>query len=71
MPYIQTQKGLETLLKRYEAAGVTDNTLDKSGGYQAQWISTIKGCIKEGLAMDEVDYENTPDDLKKLWRGLK
>ena len=55
MHYIETKKGLETLLKRYQEAGVTDQTKDASGGYEAKWISTIKGCIEEGLAMDEVD----------------
>ena len=71
MHYIETKKGLETLLKRYEGAGVTDKTKDASGGYEAKWISCIKGCIAEGLAMDETDWENTPDELKPLWRGLK
>lgn len=68
---IETKRGLETLLKRYLAAGVDDKTLDASGGYEAKWISTIKGCIEEGLAMDETDYENTPVELRPLWRGLK
>lgn len=57
--HIATKKGLETLLKRYKDAGVT--------GY---WIQVIEGCIKDGLAMDETDYENTPQELKKLWVGL-
>lgn len=69
--YIETKKGLETLLKRYKDAGVTDQTKDASDAYEAKWISCIQGCIDEGLAMDEVDYENTPDNLKPLWRGLK
>lgn len=69
--YIETKKGLETLLKRYRDAGVTDQTKDVSGAYEAKWISCIQGCIDDGLAMDEVDYENTPDELKPLWRGLK
>ena len=71
MHYVETKKGLETLLERYLAAGVTDETMDKGNHYQAQWISCIKGCIAEGLAMDEIDWENTPDELKPLWRGLK
>ena len=64
--FIETKKGLKTLLKRYQAAGVTDEKypIDK-------WITVIKGCIKEGLAMDEVDYENTPKELRPLWKGLK
>ena len=65
MHYIETKKGLETLLKRYQEAGVADEySIDR-------WISCIKGCIEEGLAMDEVDWENTPAELRPLWRGLK
>ena len=71
MKHIETKKGLETLLKRYLEAGVTDETMDVNGGYQADWIRTIKGCIEEGLAMDETDYENTPYESRPLWRGLK
>lgn len=63
--HIQTKKGLQTLLKRYEESGITDTT------YPDAWISVIKGCIKEGLAMDETDYENTPKQLRPLWKGLR
>ena len=69
--HIETKKGLETLLQRYSEAGVTDETADASGRYEADWIKTIKGCIEEGLAMDETDYENTPRRLRTLGRGLK
>jgi len=65
MAHIETKKGLTTLLRRYQEAGVTDER------YPDKWISVIKGCIEEGLAMDEVDYENTPRELKPLWRGLR
>ncbi len=68
---ISTKKGLETLLRRYKEAGVTDQTKDASGSYEAKWLSTIQGCIDEGLAMDETDYENTPKELRPLWRGLR
>ena len=71
MHYIETKEGLETLLKRYKAAGVTDKTKDITGGYEAKWLSCIQGCINEGLAMDETDWENTPLELRPLWRGLK
>ena len=57
---IETNKGLKELLKRYEEAKASE-----------EWLNTIGGCIKEGLAMDEIDYENTPKELKPLWRGLK
>lgn len=63
--HIETRKGLETLLKKYKEAGVTDSK------YDDKWISVISGCIKEGLAMDEIDYENTPKELRPLWNGLK
>ena len=66
MAHIETKKGLTTLLKRYQEAGVTDERYPVD-----RWISVIKGCIEEGLAMDEVDYENTPRELKPLWRGLR
>ena len=57
---IETKKGLTKLLERYQKANA-----------DGEWILTILGCIKEGLPMDELDYENTPDELKKHWRGLK
>ena len=57
---IETNKELKELLKRYEEAKASE-----------EWLNTIRGCIKEGLAMDEIDYENTPKELKPLWRGLK
>ena len=71
MKHIETKTGLKTLLKRYVDAGVTDQTKDASNSYEAHWLTTIQGCIDEGLAMDEVDYENTPASLRPLWRGLK
>lgn len=76
MHYIETKGGLEKLLQRYIAAGVTDQTKDITGGYEAKWISCIKECIEslkgpEPIAMDEVDWENTPLELRPLWRGLK
>lgn len=69
--YISTQKGLKELLRRYKDAGVTNETMDVDNCYEAHWISEIEGCIREGLAMDEDDYNNTPKELRKLWRGLK
>lgn len=69
--HIESKTGLKTLLKRYLEAGVTNETKDATGSYAARWIDTIKGCIEEGLAMDEIDFENTPDELKPLWKGLK
>lgn len=60
MKNIETLKGLTTLLERYEKAGASE-----------EWLNTIKGCIKDNLAMDEEDYANTPKELKPLWKGLK
>lgn len=60
MKEIRTVAGLKTLLERYERANASE-----------EWIKTIKGCIKEGYAMDEIDYQNTPKELRKLWVGLK
>ena len=60
MKRIETKKGLTKLLERYQKAGA-----------DGEWILTIIGCLKEGLVMDELDYENTPDELKPLWEGLK
>jgi hypothetical protein len=57
---IETKKGLQELLRRYKEVNAS--------GY---WIQVIEGCIKDGLAMDETDYENTPNSLRKLWRGLQ
>lgn len=71
MKHIETKKGLETLLTRYLENGVSDTTKDISNSYEAKWISTIKNCIKNNLAMDEDDYENTSKELRKLWKGLK
>lgn len=58
--HIKTKKGLETLKARYLKAGAS-----------AEWVATIEGCLEEGLAMDETDWENTPDWLRKLWGGLR
>lgn len=70
MKHISTKRGLKKLLERYQQAGVTDQTKDITGTYEAKWISAIKDCINEGLAMDEIDYENTPLNLRELWVGL-
>lgn len=60
MKHIESRRGLEKLLKKYKEAGASE-----------YWITVIQQCIDEGLAMDEVDYENTPSELKPLWKGLK
>lgn len=60
---IETTKGLLKLLERFRAKPSTEEA--------RYWISTILGCIREGLAMDEVDYENTSSEYRPLWNGLK
>ena len=64
--YIESKKGLETLLERLE---------NLKGGEKLHdyhyWVSVVRGCIAEKLAMDEIDYENAPDWFRPLWRGLK
>ena len=60
MKQIETKKGLQTLKERYLTAGADE-----------YWVKVIDGCIAEGLAMDETDYENTQKELRKLWKGLK
>ena len=70
MRSIKSKAGLEELLKRYREAGVDDNTKDIDGD-KGFFITTIMGCIENGYAMDEVDYTNTPFELRKLWKGLK
>ena len=60
MKHIETKRGLQILLKRYKEANAPQ-----------YWMDVIEDCIKEDLAMDEVDYENTPEELKPLWKGLK
>ena len=64
--HIESKKGLESLL---------DRLMDLKGGNKLPefdyWVSVVKGCIEEGLAMDEVDYENAPEWFRPLWRGLK
>lgn len=57
---IETKDGLRNLLGRYRKAKA-----------DREWILTIEGCLKEGLPMDELDYRNTPRELKPLWRGLR
>lgn len=66
MARIETPKGLKTLLERLD---------NLPGGNKCEdfdyWYSCVKGCIEENLAMDEVDYENSPSWFRPLWRGLK
>lgn len=68
---IETKQGKEKLLQRYLELGVTDQTKDATNTYEAKWITAIKYAIENDLAMDEIDYDNTPKELRKCWRGLK
>lgn len=73
MKHIESKKGLNTLLKRvYKYAYKNIEILGALGLEEVlYWIKVIKGCIEEGLAMDEIDYENAPAWFRPLWRGLK
>lgn len=64
---IATKAGLQELLKRYKESGLS---LDDCG-IKDYWVIVIEESIEQGLPMDEMDYENTPKELRKLWRGLK
>lgn len=73
MKHIESKKGLNTLLKRvFQYGNENINALGiKDLEEVLYWIDVIKGCIKENLAMDEVDYENAPAWFRPLWKGLK
>ena len=66
MRHIESKKDLETLLKRMENL----KGADKLEEYD-YWHQVVEGCIKDGLAMDEVDYENAPRWFRPLWTGLR
>ena len=64
--HIESKKGLKDLLSRMEnLKGASEN---EDYDY---WHTCVAQCIEEGLAMDEVDYENAPQWFRELWRGLK
>ena len=73
MKNIESKKGLNTLLKRVQKyTKENSNELDqKDLGEILYWSGVIRGCIEEGLAMDEIDYENAPAWFRPLWKGLK
>lgn len=66
--HIETKQGLKELLERMKR--LKDNCDDELNDF-GYWFSCVYGCIDEGLAMDETDYENAPDWFRPLWRGLK
>lgn len=71
MARIETKKGLDTLLKRMaDAKKEADQEGIELEDFE-YWVLVVKGCIEEGLAMDELDRENSPRWLAPLWRGLK
>ena len=72
MHYIEIKKGLDALLKRTKEYG--EKAIHEEGSNLDEftyWRRVVEGCIKEGLAMDEVDWENTPTWFKPLCKGLK
>lgn len=64
--YIESKKGLKTLLERMQDLKGAEKLEDFD-----YWVKVVEGCIDEGLAMDEVDFENAPEWFRPLWRGLK
>lgn len=67
--HIETKKGLRTLLERLKNMKEYD-IVDVLPDYD-YWVKVVEGCIKEGLAMDEVDWDNSPKWFRPLWKGLK
>lgn len=66
MRHIESKKDLKTLLRRMEDLKGADKLED----YE-YWVKVVQGCIDEGLAMDEIDYENAPRWFRPLWTGLR
>ena len=64
--HISSSKGLRELLQRMK--NLKGSAKLKDYDY---WVKVVTGCIKEGLAMDEVDFENAPEWFRPLWKGLK
>ena len=64
--HIESKQGLKTLLERLESLKDKDTLPDFH-----YWLNVVRGCIDEGLAMDETDYENAPDWFRPLWKYLK
>lgn len=69
MKTIKTKVGLQELLRRYQLAGVTDDT-ENLQGEKGNFITNIRKCIERGDSMDEIDYTQTPFELRHLWKGL-
>ena len=75
--HIETKEGLKKLHGRmmelyYDNYGRWTDFQDEDKLPEFKyWVRVVLGCIDEGLAMDEVDYENAPDWFRPLWRGLK
>ena len=72
--HIESKQGLKTLLKRLNK--VNPNDYPKIPEFIMKdaidyWVKVVQGCIDEGLAMDDVDYENAPRWFKPLWTGLR
>lgn len=77
---IETKKGKQTLKSRLLEADSKGKCKVKSNkkclncsdqDCALYWVKVVEGALKEDLAMDEIDYENTPKEYRKLWRGLR
>ena len=69
MRHIETKQGLERLLAKMDKIAA-DKPAKDLPEYD-YWYKVVKGCIEEGLAMDETDYELAPRWFRNLWTGLK
>lgn len=66
--HIESKSGLKALLERMKGCQNESTAPLKDFKY---WKLCVQGCIIEGLAMDETDYENAPAWFRPLWKGLK
>lgn len=68
MRHIETKKGLAALLEKMDKKNRESREELADFDY---WRRVVVGCIAEGLAMDETDYENAPHWFRVLWTGLR
>lgn len=69
MKHIESKQGLERLLARMEKVAAEKPAKDLPE--YDYWYKVVKGCITDGLAMDETDYELAPHWFRCLWTCLK
>ena len=71
--HIESKQGLKTLRTRFckYVREHSEGATEKEQAEMFYWSQVIQGCINEGLAMDEVDYELAPKWFRPMWAGLK